>query len=84
MAIGPGKYDDICSLVREKVGIVDEGGVILIVLGGNQGAGFSCQADLETMEALPDMLESLISQIREDLKMKSKWIQTDDSSSERN
>jgi hypothetical protein len=68
MPLGPGKYDDICSQVRRQVGIADEGqsgGVVVIVFGGNKGHGFSCQADLETTLALPDVLESVARQIRE-------------------
>ena len=68
MAIGPGKYDDACSRVREEVGISDGdgGGVLLIVIGGHLGNGFSCQADLQTTLALPDMLEMVAAQIRRD------------------
>jgi len=67
MAMGPGKYDDVCSRVRAEVGIGDNsgGGVIVIVFGGNRGSGFSCQADLVTTLALPETLESLAKQIRE-------------------
>lgn len=40
--------------MREQVGITDSGGgVMLIVLGGNRGNGFACQADIQTMLALP-------------------------------
>lgn len=69
MAIGPGKYGDACSRVREEVGISDgdTGGVILIVFGGHLGNGFSCQADLATTLALPDMLEDIAKQIRNDV-----------------
>lgn len=67
MALGPGKYDDLCSYVREQVGISDQGGgVMLIVLGGNKGSGFACQADLRTTLLLPDMLEDIARQIRKD------------------
>jgi len=68
MAIGPGKYDDLCTLVRERAGIGTElrgeGGVILIVVGGNKGSGFSCQATLDTTLALPDILEDIAKQMR--------------------
>jgi len=64
MPIGPGKYDDLCTSVREKTG----GSVLLIVVGGERGPGFSCQADLETMKMLPDMLEHVAKQIRQDMK----------------
>jgi hypothetical protein len=66
MALGPGKYDDVCTMVTKQVGIgAQGGGVIVLVMGGNKGSGFSCQADLETTLALPDLLESVARQIRE-------------------
>lgn len=66
MALGPGKYDDVCTMVAEQVGVgVQGGGVIVIVFGGNKGSGFSCQADLPTTLALPDVLEQVAKQIRE-------------------
>jgi hypothetical protein len=41
-------------LLRERAGIGEQGGgVLVIVLGGNRGNGFSCQADLATTMALP-------------------------------
>lgn len=62
--IGPGKYDDLCIYVREKT---KARGVVVIVLGGDKGEGFSCQADLAATLALPDMLEELARQIRADM-----------------
>ncbi|MCK1742206.1 hypothetical protein IVA80_15380 [Bradyrhizobium sp. 139] len=69
MALGPGKYDDACTAAGKLVGVTKErgGGVILIVLGGNHGNGFSCQADLATTLALPDILETLAAELRRDL-----------------
>ncbi|MBT1509446.1 hypothetical protein KIP88_02930 [Bradyrhizobium sp. SRL28] len=67
MALGPGKYDDLCTLVREQLGIGDHGGgVVLIVVGGPDGGGFACQADLQTTLGLPDLLEHVAQQIRKD------------------
>lgn len=69
MALGPGKYDDVCTMVRHQVGLSGDvlaGGVIVIVFGGNKGNGFSCQADLATTMALADVLEDVARQIRED------------------
>jgi hypothetical protein len=63
MAIGPGKYDAICTEVREKTGAA---GVLLIVLDGKLGSGFSCQASLQATANLPDMLESVAATIRRD------------------
>jgi len=37
---GPGKYDDACTAAREATGAR---GVVLIVLDGTRGSGFSCQ-----------------------------------------
>lgn len=66
MPLGPGRYDDLCTYVREKTGIEEgqRGGVVLIVLGGDQGGGFSCQADAETTLALPELLEMVAKSIR--------------------
>jgi hypothetical protein len=66
MPLGGGKYDDVCTIVSERVGITQHGGgVVVIVLGGNKGNGFSCQADLRTTMLLPDLLENIAKQIRE-------------------
>lgn len=69
MTMGPGKYDDLCSYVREQAGMTEDtgGAVVVIVIGGNRGQGFACQADLETAMQLPDMLEQVAKQIRADI-----------------
>jgi hypothetical protein len=64
MAIGPGKYDTLCSYVRKQA---EARGAIIIVLGGKHGFGFSCQTDVVTLARLPDILESIVAQLREDL-----------------
>jgi len=68
MTWGPGKYDDLATLVREQAGVGYNGGVIVIVLGGNRGNGFAVQADARTTLALPDMLEHIAKQIRGDIE----------------
>jgi hypothetical protein len=66
MAAGPGRYDDLCTQVREKA---DATLVAIIVVGGNRGHGFSCQTnDPAAAAALPDFLEQMASDIRADLK----------------
>ena len=65
MAIGPGKYDDLCTHARTEA---KAEAAILIIIRGNKGSGFSCQADATTTRALPDMLELLASQIRGDMR----------------
>jgi hypothetical protein len=59
--IGPGKYDALCTLIRERT---QARAVLLIVLDGEYGNGFSCQSDSETLRALPDILEQTAARIR--------------------
>lgn len=63
MAIGPGKYDQVATDARERT---KAAGIILMVFGGTNGDGFSCQADLETTQKLPEILEHVARQIRKD------------------
>lgn len=63
--MGPGKYDDLCTIVREQA---QAAGVIVIVIGGNKGSGFSCQADLMATAKLPDLLEIMAAEIRKDME----------------
>jgi len=69
MTMEPSKYDDLCELVAERAGINSNngGGVVVIIVNGNKGDGISCKSDLETMQLLPDILLSLIVQIRTDV-----------------
>jgi hypothetical protein len=62
MALGSGKYDAVCTMVREITG----GGVIVIVLDGIYGSGFAAQTDAAALKALPDILENMAAQIRRD------------------
>lgn len=61
MAVGPGKYDHLCTLVRERA---EAQGAVVIVFGGPRGSGFSCQADALTTINLPEILEDMAKQIR--------------------
>jgi hypothetical protein len=60
MALGPGKYDAECTLVREKTGAR---GVLLIIFGGNRGGGFSCQSDISFLMDLPQVLRNVADEI---------------------
>jgi hypothetical protein len=65
MAIGPGKYDHLCTYVREHA---HADGVLLIVLGGNLGNGYSCQSATEDLpKVLPGLLRQIASQIEADI-----------------
>lgn len=64
MTVGPGKYDDIATQARETA---KASGVVLIVLGGEQGHGFSVQTvGHSPMQSLPALLRTLADQIERD------------------
>ncbi len=63
MALGPGKYDRECTQVRQST---DAEAVVVIVINGNRGAGFSVQGTPHATPLLPDLLELLAKQIRAD------------------
>ena len=80
MAIGPGEYDDEATLVRERT---HAAGVILIVVGGDRGAGFAVQATPEATLDLPAVLRSIADQIdadtmTADMANFKAWLQPDD------
>lgn len=63
MPLGHGKYDDLCTKVREDAHAV---AALVIVLSGNKGHGFSSQtSDLRVLEKLPEMLRNVARQIEE-------------------
>jgi hypothetical protein len=63
MALGPGKYDDLCTAARV---LAEADAAIVIILNGNQGSGFSMQfITLEAVVAMPDILERVATEIRE-------------------
>lgn len=64
MPLGPGRYDDLCTLVREQT---HARGAAVLVFGGDKGDGFAMQADAITTLKLPEILETMAQQIRESL-----------------
>jgi len=60
MPIGPGKYDDLCTYVREQA---KAEGVIVLVFGGERGNGFEVQATLSITLGLPEILRSMADKI---------------------
>jgi hypothetical protein len=65
MAAGPGKYDGLCTYVREQTKAF---GAAVMVWGGTEGFGFSVQAPIEVVKDLPRMLRSMADQIEKDNK----------------
>ena len=56
MAVGPGKYDDICTEVRERA---EASGALVLVFGGNKGDGVSIQGAIMLQHAMPALLRAL-------------------------
>jgi hypothetical protein len=61
MPMGPGKYDPVCTHVRESM---KARAACVIIIGGEFGDGFSVQADAITMLRLAALLEDTAAQIR--------------------
>lgn len=62
MALGPGKYDDEATRVRFDT---QAEGVILVVLNGAKGSGFSAQLSLPLTLNLPMILRDIANQIEQ-------------------
>ncbi len=67
--IGPGKYDELATDVREKSKAM---AVVVIVLGGSKGSGFSVQAlgavAVDVMLKLGAMLRTVAAEIERDIR----------------
>lgn len=62
MEEGPGKYDDVCTLVRETT---KAQAAVVLVLNGDRGSGFSVQAHHEIeRQVLADLLELIVKELR--------------------
>jgi hypothetical protein len=64
MPVGGGKYDGFTTTIREATGA---DGVVLMVLGGVMGQGFSVQGTEKVVRALPEMLREIADQIEGDM-----------------
>lgn len=65
MALGPGIYDDHATRIMRQTRAE---GVILLVLRGNLGSGFSAQLTTEGLMGMPEMLRRMADQIENDQK----------------
>lgn len=68
MTLGPGKYDQLCTMVREATA---SDAAIVMVMNGRYGSGFSMQA-LDDVDGnkVAAILEDIASQIRADYARK--------------
>lgn len=57
----PGKYDKECTMVRERT---KAQAVLLVVMHGERGSGFSVQAPKDMIDTIPDVLEFMAQEIR--------------------
>lgn len=62
---GPGKYDDLCAHVRQQA---KARGVILIVIEGEHGNGFSAQLPAELGGTIPAALVAVAHEMAKDLR----------------
>ncbi len=62
MPFGPGKYDDLATVAREDA---EATGVLLLILGGEMGSGFSVQIPPELVPKVPEMLRDMARGIEE-------------------
>lgn len=67
MSVGPGKYDDLCAMVRESAGAE---GTIVVIFNGIRGHGFSIQASREVCIAIPELLRNVANDIEKDMKIR--------------
>jgi len=61
---GPGKYDAECTKIQEEQRAA---GVLLIVLNGQRGSGFSVAATLDVIASIPEILRDTADQIENDV-----------------
>lgn len=68
---GPGRYDDVCTMVRMVTGAKV---ALVIVIDGDKGEGFSLQlqtTDTMLLVELPALLRKMADTIAADLKVKA-------------
>lgn len=59
---GPGKYDHLCTIVRE---ITEARIAVVIVVGGNKGHGFEMQHSAENLEEAKTDLRYFVGSLRD-------------------
>lgn len=62
MPMGPGKYDDITTLAREKTKAAC---VVVLIIGGERGDGFDMQIDAARIRSLPGLTKVIVDSLRD-------------------
>ncbi len=65
MPLGKGKYDDLCTYVRETAKAKS---ALILVFGGKEGDGFSAQVTGEFIAKIPKILRDTAQQIEDSFK----------------
>lgn len=65
MTIGEGKYDAICTQIREDH---NADAVVVVIINGHRGTGFSVQASPIAMLKLPDAFHNMAEEMRRDVE----------------
>lgn len=68
MALGPGKYDELCTQARE--GAQAEGAVV-VIFNGTRGTGFSVQGSIAVHKIVRDTLNAMVAGVRGDMRYES-------------
>ena len=64
MSVGPGRYNEVCTLVRKRT---RARAVVLLILDGDRGQGFEVQtADPLLLKGLPALLRNMAEAIEAD------------------
>lgn len=61
MPTGPGRYDDVTTLVREITGAAC---VLVVVVGGSRGDGFDAQVDTSRVPSVRAVLQVQLEALR--------------------
>lgn len=63
MAVGPGKYDELCTEARTKA---KAAGAILLIFEGDKGFGFSVQLPVDKLTSVAKVLRTVADTIERD------------------
>ena len=64
MALGPGKYDRLCTLVRDRA---HARGAVVLIVDGSDGNGFSAQLSAEDIPGAIKSFRQVADQLQADL-----------------